>query len=131
MAYLDVIIVLALAQFIFLGIKVGSARGKFGVAAPAITGNPAFERVFRVHQNTLEQLIVFVPACYGFFHYWKDPEWLILIPGLIFIIGRFMYSSSYSKDAAKRGPGFILTILSNVFLILGTFIGALKSLVMG
>ena len=129
MEYLDVIIVLALAQFIFLGVRVGAARRKYGISAPATGGNVAFERVFRVHQNTLEQLIVFVPACYGFFHYWKNPEWFIIIPGLIFIIGRFIYSNSYSKDAAKRGPGMMLTFLSNIFLVVGTLVGALVSLV--
>ena len=36
---------------------VGKARARHGIEAPATTGNPEFERVFRAHQNTLEATV--------------------------------------------------------------------------
>ena len=66
MAYVDIVTALALLQFIVFGFKVGRARGRYGVKAPAITGNEIFERHFRVQQNTLEQLMVFLPGMYLF-----------------------------------------------------------------
>ncbi len=74
MAYVDIVTALALLQFIVFGFKVGSARGKYGVKAPAVTGNEIFERHFRVQQNTLEQLIAFIPGMYLFSHYF-NPLW--------------------------------------------------------
>ncbi len=74
MAYVDIVTALALIQFLVFNFKVGHARSKFGVKAPAITGNDIFERHFRVHQNTLESLIVFLPGLYLFSRYW-NPLW--------------------------------------------------------
>jgi len=63
---LAMITVLALLEYSVLGAMVGRARQKYGVEAPATTGNPDFERYFRVHENTLESLIVFLPAVWIF-----------------------------------------------------------------
>jgi glutathione S-transferase len=52
MAYVDIVTALAVLQFIVFGFRVGAARGRYGVKAPAITGNEIFERLFRVQQNT-------------------------------------------------------------------------------
>ena len=57
-----IIIVLALIQFVYFGIRVGQMRAKHGVKAPEMTGDPEFMRMFRIHQNTMEQLVVFIPA---------------------------------------------------------------------
>ena len=73
MAYVDIVTALAVLQFVVFGFRVGGARGKYGIKAPAITGNEIFERHFRVQQNTLEQLIVFLPGLYLFAHYWNPP----------------------------------------------------------
>jgi len=62
MEFVAFVIALALLEFAVFGMLVGWARGKYGVAAPAVSGHPVFERYFRVHQNTLEQLVAFVPA---------------------------------------------------------------------
>ena len=56
MEYVALVSGLALLQYIAFGMLVGKARGKYGVKAPAITGNDVFERYFRVQQNTLELL---------------------------------------------------------------------------
>jgi uncharacterized membrane protein YecN with MAPEG domain len=122
MAYVDIVTALALLQFIFFGFRVGGARAKYGVKAPAVTGNEIFERHFRVQQNTLEQLIGLVPGLYLFSHYF-NPLWAAAL-GVVYLIGRQVYSVSYVKDPAKRGPGFGLTFLPTVILILGGLIGA-------
>ena len=56
MPYVAIVTVLALLEYQFFGIMVGRARGRYGIAAPATTGHEVFERHFRVHMNTLEQL---------------------------------------------------------------------------
>jgi glutathione S-transferase len=122
MAYVDIVTALALLQFIYFGFHVGGARTKYGVKAPAVTGNEIFERHFRVQQNTLEQLIGFVPGLYLFSHYF-NPLWAAAL-GVVYLVGRQVYAASYVKDPAKRGPGFGMTFLPTVILIVGGLIGA-------
>jgi uncharacterized membrane protein YecN with MAPEG domain len=115
----------ALAQYLFFTIRVGAARGKYHVEAPATRGDEAWERLFRVQQNTLEQLIVFLPALYLFSLYVGD-GWAVL-PGLAFLAGRQLYAFEYISNPKSRGPGMGLTFLANAALIIGALIGiALK-----
>jgi glutathione S-transferase len=127
MAYVDIVTALALLQFVVFGFKVGSARGRYGVKAPAVTGNETFERYFRVQQNTLEQLIVFLPGLYLFSHYFKPQVAAVL--GAIYLIGREIYAFTYVKDPAKREIGFGLTFLPTVILVVGGLFGAVRTLV--
>jgi glutathione S-transferase len=122
MAYVDIVTALALLQFMAFGFRVSGARGKYGVKAPAVAGNDIFERHFRVQQNTLEQLVAFVPGIYLFSHYF-NPLWGSAL-GMVYLIGRQMYAASYVKDPAKRGPGFGMTFLPVVVLVAGGLIGA-------
>ncbi|GAC1305255.1 MAG: MAPEG family protein [Steroidobacteraceae bacterium] len=126
MPYVDIVTALAVLQFIVFGFKVGSARGKFGVTAPATTGNETFERYFRVQQNTLEQLIVFVPSIYIFAQY-LNPLWAAAL-GLVYLVGREVYAAAYVRNPAKRSLGFALTFLPVVILALGGLIGAIWQL---
>jgi glutathione S-transferase len=126
MAYVDIVTALALLQFVVFAFKVGAARGKYGIKAPAIAGNEIFERHFRVQQNTLEQLIVFVPGLYLFSRYF-NPLWAAGL-GVVYLIGREVYSASYVRDPAKRGPGFGLTFMPTVILVVGGLIGAVMHL---
>jgi glutathione S-transferase len=121
-AAVTIIAMLALTQYLYFGVEVGRARVRTGVQAPAVTGDPAFERVFRAHYNTLEQLIVFLPALYAanfFVH-----ELYAMVAGFTFLVGRTLYFRTYVADAAKRGPGMIVTMLANLALVLGALIGA-------
>jgi glutathione S-transferase len=127
MAYVDIVTALAVLQFIVFAGKVSKARGKYGVKAPAITGNDIFERYFRVQQNTLEQLIMFLPGLYLFSRYF-NPLWAAVL-GVVYLIGREIYAASYVKDPAKRGPGYALTFFPSVILIVGAVIGAVRQLV--
>jgi glutathione S-transferase len=122
MAYVDIVTALALLQFMVFGWQVARARAKYGVHAPAVVGNEIFERHFRVQQNTLEQLIVFLPGLYLFAHYFNS-LWAAGL-GLIYLIGRQVYSVSYVKDPKSRSAGFGLTFLPTMVLIIGGLIGA-------
>src|SRR5262249_55146497 len=53
---------LALVLLQVLTIVVAQARVRYGIKAPSVTGNERFERAFRVHMNTVEQMAFFLPA---------------------------------------------------------------------
>jgi len=126
MAYVDIVTALALLQYLAFGFRVARARGRYGVKAPAVTGNEVFERHFRVQQNTLEQLIVLVPGLYLLSHYFNP--WIAAALGLVYLVGRELFAASYVKDPAKREIGFGLSFLPSVILLLGGLIGALSRL---
>jgi glutathione S-transferase len=117
---LGIVTLLALLEYLILGVMVGQARGTYGVEAPATTGNPDFERIFRVHVNTLESLIIFIPAVWIFsvtinYH-------LGVILGLLFVAARVIYAQGYMSAAAKRGPGAAATAAINGTLVLSSLI---------
>jgi len=126
MAYVQIVLALALLQFIYFGIAVGRARGIYKCPAPATTGNEIFERYFRVQMNTLEQLVVFVPALL-LFATKVDPRWAAGL-GAVYLVGRVLYFTAYVRDPAKRGPGFGLTAIPNLVLVVGGLIGAMRDL---
>jgi uncharacterized MAPEG superfamily protein len=105
---------------------VGHARGKYGIKAPATSGHPAFERAHRVQMNTLEQTIMFLPtlwlaANYGFGGLWAG------IAGLIWLVGRVWYAAAYLKDPSKRGPGFGVSMLGWIALLVMACIGVVRA----
>jgi glutathione S-transferase len=122
MACVDIVTALAVLQFLWLTMRVGSARGKYGVKAPAVTGNDIFERHFRVQQNTLEQLIMFLPGLYLFSRYF-DPLYAAAL-GAFYLIGRTLYALSYVKNPGSRGAGFTTSFVPTIVLIAGGLIGA-------
>ncbi len=119
--WVSLVIVLALILFLILTINVGGARVKYGVKAPAVTGSPDFERVLRVQQNTLEQLILFLPALCIFSIFVSPIAAAIL--GTIWTGGRILYAWGYYRAAEKRGPGFAISILSTIILLIGSLVG--------
>lgn len=122
-----IVILLALIEYMVLGGLVGRARGMHGVRAPATTGHEAFERTFRTHQNTLENLIIFIPAVWIFGMY-VSPIWGAII-GLAYIAGRALYAQGYMADAAKRGRGMMVGMLANTVLVIGGLIGLVIALI--
>jgi glutathione S-transferase len=117
---LEMITVLALLEYSILGVMVGRARQTYGIEAPATTGNPDFERYFRVHENTLEALIVFIPAVWIFalevnYH-------LAVALGVLFLIARIIYASGYLSAANKRTTGALATAAISAILVLGSMI---------
>jgi uncharacterized membrane protein YecN with MAPEG domain len=113
-----IIVMLALVEYTWFTIRVGASREKHGIKAPATFGDETWERKFRVQQNTLEQLIIFIPATYAFAYY-LSTTW-VLLPAAMFIIGRFLYSGEYISKPESRVPGMSLTLLANAILVVGT-----------
>jgi glutathione S-transferase len=126
MAYVLIVIVLALIQFFGFGIAVGRARSKYDVAAPAASGHPVFDRYFRVQMNTLEQLICFLPAIWLFAQF-VDARWAASL-GAVYLAGRMIYFFSYVKDPKSRGIGFMLTSMPTLIMLIGVLWQAIKML---
>jgi glutathione S-transferase len=122
-----VAIVAALVLIEYMGIVwlTGQARGRYGVAAPAITGHPIFERWLRVQGNSVEQMVVFFPGLWLFARY-VNAEAAAGI-GLVFLVGRALFARGYVADPARRGPGFVLSFVANAVLVLGGLVGAIAA----
>lgn len=115
MEFVALISLIALIQYFVFGFQVGQMRVKHGVKAPAMSGHPEFERMFRVQQNTMEQLVMFIPALW-LCAYFGNPRWAAGI-GLFFVVGRFIYKGAYVADPSKRGLGFAMSAVSTALLI--------------
>ncbi len=126
-AFPALVVALALLLYVSVFVSVGRARLRYGIQAPAVTGAPEFERIFRIQQNTLEQLVWFVPALWLFALY-ASSLWAGLI-GLVWIAARAYYAMSYYRDPETRGPGFVTAFASAAVLLVGAIIGILVRLV--
>lgn len=116
--YTALVTLLSLLFYFYTSTRVSKARTEFGVKAPATSGNPDFERVFRVQMNTLEWLPIFLPSLWLFAIYVSD--WLAALIGLVWIAGRIAYLIGYAQAAAKRGPGFGIQALAAGVLLIGS-----------
>lgn len=119
--------VAALFLYFFMGLRVGQARGKYEVAAPATAGHPIFERHFRVHMNTLEWLPMFLAGLWMFAAWHGDM--LAAVIGVIWIIGRALFMVAYVADPKKRTTGFLIQFAATFVLLIGAGAGAITSLV--
>ena len=127
MDYVNLVGALSVLQFFFFGFMTGAARRKSGLKAPAVTGHPDFERMYRVQTNTLETIVAFLPALYISAHYWSPL--IISLIGLVYIIGRFIYWRAYIASPEKRGLGFMLSMLPTLILILLSVVGAIVQVI--
>lgn len=126
-AWTALVTLLALLLFFVMGLRVGGARYRFKVEAPATTGDPTFERHFRVQMNTLEWLPIFLPSLWLFAAYWGDP--IAAGIGAVWIVGRFMYMIGYVSNPKSRGAGFAIQALTALVLLIGAIIGAVQQLI--
>ena len=126
MVLVYVTIVLALIEYMVMGALVGRARAKYGIAAPAMTGHPDFERTNRVHVNTLENLIIFIPSVWIFAAY-VSARWAAVL-GFAFVVCRAIYAVGYLKAAEKRSIGAGITGLVEIVLVGGSLIGLARAL---
>lgn len=125
MNLIHLVAMLTVLQFLFFGALVAQARGRYGVQAPAVTGNEQFERVYRVQMNTLELLVAFMPALYAAGWYW--PSQFVAIAGGVFIVGRFIYWRAYVSNPKGRTLGFLLSFAPTIVLILAGITGAIRA----
>ena len=117
--------VIALLLTFFFSLRVGSMRPKKHIDAPATTGDEEFERAFRVHYNTVEQLVIFLPLLWLATSVLGD-LWAAA-SGAVWIVGRLLYSSAYMKNPASRAPGMALTMLPTAVLAVAALWGIVKA----
>jgi glutathione S-transferase len=119
--YTAIVTLLAIALYFFLATRVAVARARFGVKHPAIAGNPDFERIFRVHMNTLEWMPTFLAPLWLCAIYLSDVGAAIL--GLVWIAGRIAYFVGYREAVQKRLPGFFIQLTACLLLFIGAAVG--------
>ena len=127
MAWTVLISTLAILQLLFFGMLVSGARRRYDINAPAVSGHEMFERHFRIQQNTLELMVMFLPALWLASLYVR-PLWTSIL-GAIYLIGRLLYWRGYIADPAKRGLGFTLSMLPVLILVVIALVGAIRALV--
>ena len=126
MEWIVLVTLLVAIEYFYLAVMVGKSRSETGISAPRTVGDEKFERIFRVQQNTLEQLIIFFPALWVFGYYVSPLIGAIL--GAIFLFGRILYARGYVKHPDKRAPGFIIGSLATLALIVGGLVGVIGRL---
>ena len=126
MEFPALVTLIALLEYMFFSFRVGTSRAKYGVVAPAISGDPVWERMFRVQQNTVEQLIIFIPALWIFSNFVSPVIGAGI--GVVFLVARPIYYLGYVKDPAARTSGFVVGFLANVVLVLGSIGGVILGL---
>ena len=122
--YTAIVLCLGLLVYSWVTLRVGGARGKYKVEAPAMTGPPEFERVVRVQANTLEQLALFVPSLVLFAAAWGDSPAALI--GVLWPVGRVIYAVRYYAGL-NRSLGFGLGFIAAVILLSGALIGAVMA----
>ena len=128
--YTALVTVLAILFYFYTGLRVPRARQKFGLKAPIMmSGQPEFDRIFRVQLNTLEWMPIFLPLLWLFAYYVSD-IWAAIL-GLIWIAGRVLYMVTYTQAAEKRGPGFAIQGAVCAALLVGALAGIVTSLIHG
>ena len=125
MNYVDLIAVLAVMQLFFFSVLVGRARGTYGIKAPAVSGHEMFERAYRVQMNTLELMVVFLPALFIASKYW--PQAYVASAGAVYLLGRFIYWRSYVAAPTSRGLGFGLSMIPILALLIAALVAIVRS----
>jgi glutathione S-transferase len=126
--YTASVTMLAVILYVYMGIRVGQARGKYKVSAPAMTGSADFERVVRVQANTLEFMVAFLPSLWLAEIYFGG--WIPPALGLVWVIGRVVYMVGYTAEAGKRSLGFSIQALAAIALMVLAIVGIVQAFMM-
>ena len=118
-----IVTILAIVVYFIMGFRVGQMRERHGIKAPATSGHPQFDRAFRVQMNTLEHLPVLLPLLWLTTFFFAPYPMIAPVLGVVWIIGRVLYMNTYMSDPDKRGPGFGISALAEVLLLLLALIG--------
>jgi glutathione S-transferase len=119
--YTAIVTLLAVAFCFYLAARVVFARGRYGVHAPAVTGHPEFERIFRAHQNMLEWMPLFFVPLWICAFYLSDRVAAGL--GLAWVASRIVYFIGYTRAAEKRISGFMIQTTICVLLFFAAVAG--------
>jgi glutathione S-transferase len=120
------ITLLAVITFQATAMQVGRARIRHGVKPPLMSGPPAFERAMRVQQNTLEQIVVFLPAFWLAVLFSNADAALVL--GAVWVLGRVLYAVGYLRAPEQRGLGFAISFIATTVLLVMALVGSVMRL---
>jgi uncharacterized membrane protein YecN with MAPEG domain len=116
----------ALLVYTWAMIGVGRARARTGIKVPATTGNADFERAFRTHQNTMEQLVSFLPLVWIvamiFGDIWGG------VYAAVWVAGRIHYVIGYTAATEKRLTGFIIAGLATLAALVASLVSVVIDL---
>lgn len=117
----------ALTIYFIFTVNVSRARVRYNVLAPRTDGPDEFMRRYRVHVNTSEQIVLFLPLL------WLSAltvhDGLAAAIGIFWPVGRVIYARAYYRNPAKRGPGYIVGLSTDIALFIVAFYGALRALI--
>lgn len=116
-ALVAIVTLLSLLVYLWMILRIPGARRRSGIDAPAMTGHPELERHLRVQANTVEWLVIYLPALWLFAIYWNDLVAAGL--GVVWMLGRIIYALGYAADPKKREVGFIIQALATAILFFG------------
>ncbi|ADG08651.1 MAPEG family protein [Caulobacter segnis] len=116
-ALVAIVTLLSLLVYVWMILRIPGARRRTGIDAPAMTGDPELERHIRVQANTVEWLVIYLPALWLFAIYWNDL--FAAAMGVVWIVGRIIYALGYAADPKKRELGFIIQALATAILVFG------------
>lgn len=116
-ALVAIVTLLSLLVYLWMILRIPGARRRTGIDAPAMTGHPELERHLRVQANTVEWLVIYLPALWLFAIYWNDLVAAAL--GVVWMLGRIIYALGYAADPKKREVGFIIQALATAILFVG------------
>lgn len=129
MLWVQLVTLAAIGQYFFFGLLVGIARSRYNVPAPATTGDPIFERYYRVQMNTLETLVLLLPSLWIAATVWSPP-WAAGI-GAFYLIGRQVYLHAYVREPRRRSFGYALSAGPAMLLLLAALGGVAHGLLVG
>jgi glutathione S-transferase len=117
--------ILDMVLYFVVTLRVMGARFKYKIEAPSIDGPLPFQRIFRVQQNTLEQLALHLPLLW-IAAYAMDDVFAATL-GLIWLFARVLYAARYYRKAGRRHKGFLIATLANLALFAGAVAGTIAS----
>jgi uncharacterized MAPEG superfamily protein len=116
-ALVAIVTLVSLLVYVWMILRIGGARRRAGIDAPAMTGDPALVRHIRGQANTVEWLVIYLPSLWLFAIYWNDL--FAAAAGVVWIVGRILYALGYAADAKKRELGFMIQMLATAVLLFG------------
>jgi len=116
MEFTALVTLLLISQYLVFAMLVGRERLRHGIMAPACSGHPQFDRAYRVHLNTMEQLLVVLPAMWVVAVFFVYPVVGPLL-GLLFFFGRILFRNAYMRDPAQRRAGMALGLIAQLGLL--------------